>query len=191
MDLSPSPQSNDTSLGIELTLRNLSLSIIPPPSFLTRTARKLRLTSDPYKQRSENTDVGTSPGAVDGAAPKAASDLRNVGINIYRNVDLTVKPGQGSVFVIPFKWWSNRAVVLSLLSFLSFLSFEKKPLTFFAVNSSLHYLGRIGIRKDHTLEHYCWAYEWSRGSDIWEHPVQRHQGEEVLERWQRWLSPAE
>ncbi|KAF9963763.1 hypothetical protein BGZ65_012246, partial [Modicella reniformis] len=99
MDTTPSSQPDHAnySSGIELTLRNLSLSIIPPPSLITRTARKLRLASDPYKKRPHNVNVGTNPGDVDGAGSNTTSsetDLRNVGVNIYRNVDLTVKPGQ-------------------------------------------------------------------------------------------------
>ncbi|KAF9350487.1 hypothetical protein BGX34_001194, partial [Mortierella sp. NVP85] len=88
MDTSPS-SDRASNPGIELTLRNLSLSIIPPPSLLTRTARKLRLTSDPYKQTK-----GADAYSGDAADPNSDSDLRNVGINIYRKVDLTVKPGQ-------------------------------------------------------------------------------------------------
>ncbi|KAG0371250.1 hypothetical protein BGZ54_008254 [Gamsiella multidivaricata] len=91
------PVSSTT--GIELTLRNLSLSVIPPPSLLTRLARKLHLTSNPDKSSSK--DQSTSPNLDDEDAPASGSpgartdrDLRNVGINIFRDVDLIVKPGQ-------------------------------------------------------------------------------------------------
>ncbi|KAI1317208.1 hypothetical protein EDD11_008900 [Mortierella claussenii] len=100
--------------GIELTLRNLSLSVIPPPSLLTRVARKLRLTPDPDRVRTvvsekeqtpatagvedeganEDSAVVAVPGTTDTFA-RTDRDLRNVGINIFRDVDLSVKPGQG------------------------------------------------------------------------------------------------
>lgn len=106
MDTTPSHPNHDiSSPGIELTLRNLSLSIVPPPSLLIRTARKLRLTADPYKQQPTSSDVGTGTGDTDGATPKTGSDLRNVGINIYRSVDLTVKPGQGIHSIAIFTFW--------------------------------------------------------------------------------------
>ncbi|KAF9179974.1 hypothetical protein BGZ50_006555 [Haplosporangium sp. Z 11] len=94
-------QTSPTSIGtgIELTVRNLSLSVIPPPSLLTRVARKLRLTSHPDKHSTDNTKEGALAN-LDNEGPVAANnissdrDLRNVGINIFRSVDLTVKPGQ-------------------------------------------------------------------------------------------------
>lgn len=106
--------------GIEVTLRNLSLSVIPPPSILTRVARKLKLASNPEKdqqQQQPTQSVNTNLTALDdgdesipidgqspvhtvintpGSAQKSDRDLRHVGINIFRDVDLTVKPGQGS-----------------------------------------------------------------------------------------------
>jgi hypothetical protein len=104
MDTSPSDRASNP--GIELTLRNLSLSIIPPPSLLTRTARKLRLTSDPYKQT-----TGVDAYSGDAADSKSDCDLRNVGINIYRKVDLTVKPGQGRALLLAVgsHWPSSRS----------------------------------------------------------------------------------
>ncbi|KAF9332480.1 hypothetical protein BGZ91_011691 [Linnemannia elongata] len=104
--------------GIEVTLRNLSLSVIPPPSILTRVARKLKLASNPEKdqqQQQPTQSVNTNLTALDdgdesipidgqspvhtvintpGSAQKSDRDLRHVGINIFRDVDLTVKPGQ-------------------------------------------------------------------------------------------------
>ncbi|KAF9557553.1 hypothetical protein EC968_007605, partial [Mortierella alpina] len=103
-----SASSTDTNAnrGIELTLRNLSLSVIPPPSLLTRVARKLHLASSPSRSRSSD-DPSSSPVTLatldhDEVQPAGGSalptnsdrDLRNVGINIFRSVDLTVKPGQ-------------------------------------------------------------------------------------------------
>ncbi|KAG0258011.1 hypothetical protein BG011_003590 [Mortierella polycephala] len=91
---SPTSPTNVGS-GIELTVRNLSLSVIPPPSHLTRVARKLRLASHPDKHSASNTKEGALAN-LDDEEPVAPSDrdLRNVGINIFRGVDLTVKPGQ-------------------------------------------------------------------------------------------------
>ncbi len=95
------------SKGIELNLRKLSLSVIPPPSLLTRVARKLHLASGPSRSQSTD-DPGSDPvtlATLDNDEPRPAGgsasptksdrDLRNVGINIFRKVDLTVKPGQG------------------------------------------------------------------------------------------------
>ncbi|KAI8599654.1 P-loop containing nucleoside triphosphate hydrolase protein [Dissophora ornata] len=106
----PLPDAASSGTGIELTLRNLSLSVIPPPSLLTRVARKLRLTSNPDKSPEASTNTRTDLKDIDGdgAVPNDSSaiqttaaaggrtdrDLRNVGINIFRDVDLTVKPGQ-------------------------------------------------------------------------------------------------
>ncbi|KAG0331236.1 hypothetical protein BG004_001764, partial [Podila humilis] len=84
---------------IELTLRNFSLSIIPAPSLLTRVARKLKITSNPNK----NPPVDCTNASANGREANSNSnsnmskndrDLRGVGINIFRDVDLTVKPGQ-------------------------------------------------------------------------------------------------
>ncbi|KAF9897726.1 hypothetical protein BX616_005091, partial [Lobosporangium transversale] len=97
-----------TTTGIELTLRNLSLSVIPPPSLLTRVARKLRIVPNPDKTVSEMTvassanvaaektgDLNAEMTDLDGpSSPRIDRDLRNVGVNIFRNVDLKVKPGQ-------------------------------------------------------------------------------------------------
>ncbi|KAF9907528.1 hypothetical protein EC991_010824 [Linnemannia zychae] len=102
-----------TENGIELTLRNLSLSVIPPPSILTRVARKLRLAPNPEKSTPSNKQQSAiasnlttfddeEPIPIDGQSPVHTSDstqqpdrdLRHVGINIFRDVDLTVKPGQ-------------------------------------------------------------------------------------------------
>ncbi|KAF8924340.1 hypothetical protein BGZ47_004072, partial [Haplosporangium gracile] len=103
--------------GIEVTLRNLSLSVIPPPSILTRVARKLKLAPNPEKDQQQQSSqvVNSNLTALDdddghipidsqspvhtvintpGSAQRSDQDLRHVGINIFRNVDLTVKPGQ-------------------------------------------------------------------------------------------------
>ncbi|KAG0299027.1 hypothetical protein BGZ96_000030 [Linnemannia gamsii] len=99
--------------GIEVTLRNLSLSVIPPPSILTRVARKLKLTPNPEKGQSSQVVKSTlttldedEPIPIDvqspvhtvintpGSAQRSDRDLRHVGINIFRDVDLNVKPGQ-------------------------------------------------------------------------------------------------
>ncbi|KAF9428498.1 hypothetical protein BGZ94_002168 [Podila epigama] len=73
---------------VELTLRNLSLSVIPPPSLLTRAARKLKPTSDASSKVLDESSVAVP------VANNPDRDLRTVGVNIFRNVDLTVKPGQ-------------------------------------------------------------------------------------------------
>ncbi|KAF9124460.1 hypothetical protein BGW39_008196 [Mortierella sp. 14UC] len=114
---SSSPATPQAGNGIELTLRNLSLSVIPPPSILTRVARKLRLAPNPEKSVPSNKQqavVGSNLTAFDdeepipidgqspihtaintpGSAQLSDRDLRHVGINIFRDVDLTVKPGQ-------------------------------------------------------------------------------------------------
>jgi len=83
------------SRGIELTLRNLSLSVIPPPSLLTRVARKLKLAHNPDKQPEANDAPSSKPDLDEEAKGRIDRDLRNVGINIFRNVDMSVKPGQG------------------------------------------------------------------------------------------------
>lgn len=107
--------------GIEVTLRNLSLSVIPPPSILTRVARKLKLAANPEKdqqQQQPTQHVNSNPTALEdgdegmpidglspvhtvintpGSAQRSDRDLRHVGINIFRDVDLTVKPGQGAL----------------------------------------------------------------------------------------------
>ncbi|KAF9091437.1 hypothetical protein BGX23_005187 [Mortierella sp. AD031] len=100
--------------GIEVTLRNLSLSVIPPPSIITRVARKLRLAPNPDKQPPQQqqqqqqtlTGLDDEPIPIDGQSPVHTAintpgsaqhsdrDLRHVGINIFRDVDLNVKPGQ-------------------------------------------------------------------------------------------------
>ncbi|KAF9922406.1 hypothetical protein FBU30_007461 [Linnemannia zychae] len=89
--------------GIEVTLRNLSLSVVPPPSLLTRVARKLRLVPNPEKstQKQQQPDpnnltaLDDEDGPTDSHSPTHSDrDLRHVGINIFRSVDLTVKPGQ-------------------------------------------------------------------------------------------------
>lgn len=106
--------------GIEVTLRNLSLSVIPPPSILTRVARKLKLAPNLEKDQQQQQptqnvysnltalDGGDEGIPIDGLSPlhtaintpgsaqRSDRDLRHVGINIFRDVDLTVKPGQGS-----------------------------------------------------------------------------------------------
>ncbi|KAG0204964.1 hypothetical protein BGX28_003265 [Mortierella sp. GBA30] len=92
-----------TGTGLELTLRNLSLSVIHPPSLFTRIGRKLRITSNPESTYSNDVPVNTLANIdIEGTSPTSAialpdttdRDLRNVGINIFRHVDLTVKPGQ-------------------------------------------------------------------------------------------------
>ncbi|KAF9982157.1 hypothetical protein BGZ75_006472 [Mortierella antarctica] len=103
--LEPS-SSADAGKGIELTIRNLSLSVIPPPTLLTRVARRLHLASSSSRFQSSD-DPSSDPATLatldhDEAHPagapasptKSDRDLRNVGTNIFRNVDLTVKPGQ-------------------------------------------------------------------------------------------------
>ncbi|KAG0293756.1 hypothetical protein BGZ96_002339 [Linnemannia gamsii] len=102
--------------GIEVTVRNLSLSVIPPPSILTRVARKLNLAPNSEKKKQQtptqstnddlttlsenkpisNEDVSPVRTAINSPVsnPTADQDLKHVGINIIRNVDLTVKPGQ-------------------------------------------------------------------------------------------------
>ncbi|KAG0304959.1 hypothetical protein BGZ98_004778 [Dissophora globulifera] len=98
-----------STTGIELTLTNLSLSVIPPPSLLTRAARKLRLAPNPATSTEVTVDsaitknVDDDTEAANGSSVIQTSpingvrtdrDLRHVGINIFRDVDLTVKPGQ-------------------------------------------------------------------------------------------------
>lgn len=91
--------SSEKRATIELTLRNLSLSVIPPPSLLTQVARKLKLTRDPSKSpEASHPNPDTSKVTEEEAdINRNDRDLRNVGINIFRDVDLTVKPGQGTV----------------------------------------------------------------------------------------------
>ncbi|KAG0196351.1 hypothetical protein BGX28_010261, partial [Mortierella sp. GBA30] len=107
-DKPDSPSSSSSSgavlgTGIELAIRNLSVSVIPPSSLLVRVARKLRITSSPQKSR--DVDGTVNPlASVDSESRSRTSDvvlsnitdrdLRNVSINIFRHVDLTVKPGQ-------------------------------------------------------------------------------------------------
>ncbi|KAG0013258.1 hypothetical protein BGZ81_001149 [Podila clonocystis] len=88
--------SSEKRATIELTLRNLSLSVIPPPSLLTQVARKLKLTRDPSKSTEASHPSLDTSKATDEVANinRNDRDLRNVGINIFRDVDLTVKPGQ-------------------------------------------------------------------------------------------------
>lgn len=91
----------NSGAGIELTLDNFSLSVIPSPSLVTRIARKLRLISNPYSWNDTNntTNLDDDGGAASNAASvngaRMDRDLRNVGISIFRNVDMSVKPGQG------------------------------------------------------------------------------------------------
>ncbi|KAG0044195.1 hypothetical protein BGZ83_010561, partial [Gryganskiella cystojenkinii] len=85
--------------GIELTLRNLSLSVIPPPSLFARTARTLRLAPNPERQKKQDpSKIEDADDEVKGNNNNNKTtidrDLKNVGINIFRNVDLSVKPGQ-------------------------------------------------------------------------------------------------
>ncbi|KAF9586293.1 hypothetical protein BGW38_007304 [Lunasporangiospora selenospora] len=109
MDGIQAQNGQDQGIGIELTLRNLSLSVIPPPSLLTRVARKLRLitpsatsnkdkpTDDPHSTTNNQVGLSTlNPSNIEGTTSEANTDrdLRDVGINIFRYVDLTVKPGQ-------------------------------------------------------------------------------------------------
>ncbi|KAG0349768.1 hypothetical protein BG005_010705 [Podila minutissima] len=93
----PLPSSNDKSATIELTLRDLSLSVIPPPSLFTRIARKLGLTRNPVRNPENPNHLNTRiPSFVsdEGSTSRTNRDLHNVGISIFRDVDLTVKPGQ-------------------------------------------------------------------------------------------------
>lgn len=95
----PLPSSNDKSATIELTLRDLSLSVIPPPSLFTRIARKLGLTRNPVRNPENPNHLNTRiPSFVsdEGSTSRTNRDLHNVGISIFRDVDLTVKPGQGN-----------------------------------------------------------------------------------------------
>ena len=91
--------------GIELTVSNFSLSVIHPPSWVTLIARKLRLISNVYGPTdiSNNTNFDNGDGAVSHNPTvdeeRRDRDLRNVGINIFRNVDMSVKPGQGRVHI--------------------------------------------------------------------------------------------
>ncbi|KAF9159252.1 hypothetical protein DFQ26_006751 [Actinomortierella ambigua] len=97
----------ESSTGIELTIRNLSLSVIEPPSLFTRALRKVGLrrpkpsvstTSQQQSGAAEKRDgqiSGVSKKIDNGRSPASDIDLRHVGINIFRNVDLNVKPGQG------------------------------------------------------------------------------------------------
>ncbi|KAF9435714.1 hypothetical protein BGZ76_005679 [Entomortierella beljakovae] len=101
-----------SSTGVELVVRNLSLSVIPPPSIFTRLAQKLYKNPNPsQKNKADSTSeavdesLATESGVTEPRAVATDStiaidenddrDLRKVGINIFRNVDLTVKPGQG------------------------------------------------------------------------------------------------
>ncbi|KAF9394137.1 hypothetical protein BGX21_010470 [Mortierella sp. AD011] len=101
--------SATSSMGIELTVRNLSLSVVPPPSIFTRLARKLRSDPNPNQSSKPGANITTNldddddddVAAVNGSSlveptvdEKGDRDLRNVGTNIFRNVDLSVKPGQ-------------------------------------------------------------------------------------------------
>lgn len=89
--------------GIELTLHNFSLSIIPSPSLVTLITRKLQFISNRYSWNNTNNtanvdrDSGTASHAPSDNGARMDQDLRNVGINIFRNVDMSVKPGQGTV----------------------------------------------------------------------------------------------
>ncbi|KAF8935246.1 hypothetical protein BGZ52_000404 [Haplosporangium bisporale] len=97
MDPAKASSESEKNATIALTLRNLSLSVIPPPSLVTQVARKLKLTRDPSKspEASQPTLLDTSKATDEEAnINKNDRDLRNVGINIFRDVDLTVKPGQ-------------------------------------------------------------------------------------------------
>ncbi|KAF9958524.1 hypothetical protein BGZ65_001367 [Modicella reniformis] len=109
MDNTHSPESAPVkAAGIELTLQSLSLSITRPPSFVTRLARKLRLTPSSHPpppppppplheiaiNNADNEDKD-APQPPEITARRTDHDLRNVGTSIFRNVDLTVKPGQG------------------------------------------------------------------------------------------------
>ncbi|KAF9344117.1 hypothetical protein BGX26_004763, partial [Mortierella sp. AD094] len=108
----PDPATSRT--GIELTVRNLSLSVVPPPSIFTRLVRKLQNDPNPDQgPKSEGTNTTTNLDDDDDVAvvndssvvePTATDEkedrnLRNVGINIFRNVDLSVKPGQVCVIL--------------------------------------------------------------------------------------------
>ncbi|KAG0221326.1 hypothetical protein BGW41_006854, partial [Actinomortierella wolfii] len=96
--------SNEQSTtGIELTIRNLSLSVVEPPSLFTRALRKvgLRKTKRAVPSPQNNSDGANEDGRIAESEKKVDNrfvdneDLRHVGINIFRNVDLNVKPGQG------------------------------------------------------------------------------------------------
>lgn len=91
--------SSEKRATIELTLRNLSLSVIPPPSLLTQAARRLKLIRDPSRSPEASHRNPDTSKATDEEANinRNDRDLRNVGINIFREVDLTVKPGQGTL----------------------------------------------------------------------------------------------
>ncbi|KAF8985629.1 hypothetical protein BGZ46_003029 [Entomortierella lignicola] len=103
-----------SSTGIELTVRNLSLSVIPPPSILTLLGRKFKRnhnsdqsTQSVINNTTSNNNEGDDDAAVNGSSLAELSstpveedrDLRNIGINIFRNVDLSVKPGQVCVIL--------------------------------------------------------------------------------------------
>ncbi|KAF9116562.1 hypothetical protein BGX27_001418 [Mortierella sp. AM989] len=80
--------------GIELTVRNLSLSVIPPPSIFARLARRLKTNPNPDNSKSDQVAINESALESSATDRKDDRDLRHVGINIFRNVDLNVKPGQ-------------------------------------------------------------------------------------------------
>ncbi|KAG0044646.1 hypothetical protein BGZ83_010116 [Gryganskiella cystojenkinii] len=81
--------------GIELAVRNLSLSVIPPPSVFTRMARTLGLAPNPEKQQpKQDLCKLDDTNGEDNGDKTTDRDLKNVGINIFRNVDMSVRPGQ-------------------------------------------------------------------------------------------------
>ncbi|KAG0230494.1 hypothetical protein BGW42_000915 [Actinomortierella wolfii] len=88
-----STRSNNT-LPIEVYVHDLSFSIIPKPSPVVKSLRNLNRKALQAVQWTKKTLHQTSATSEISASTPTMQDVTNVGLNIFRNVSMTVKPGQ-------------------------------------------------------------------------------------------------
>lgn len=89
--------SSTNGATIELTLQNLSLTVIPYPSLLTRTFRQLKHTRNPAHNLAPGAPTFSKTLDEEPTSPSSIERDGNSGISIFRGVDLTLKPGQGMI----------------------------------------------------------------------------------------------
>ncbi|KAF9307888.1 hypothetical protein BG003_011923 [Podila horticola] len=86
--------SSTNGATIELTLQNLSLTVIPYPSLLTRTSRQLKHARNPAQNLAPGAPTFSKTLDEEPTSPSSIERGGNSGISIFRCVDLTLKPGQ-------------------------------------------------------------------------------------------------
>jgi hypothetical protein len=159
---------------IELTVKNLSFTVIPSPSLLTRIARKLKHARGHVQKWGSGAHTFSKTLDENPISSASIERDRNSGINIFRNVDLTVKPGQGTIghtgfLCIHATNTSNHLLctccfVLQDLDSLSYSSLLVQTCLYkyvFVPPSSMYCSWWLWVRQDNTSRCHCGQNEWS------------------------------